>query len=130
MRLARHAPGVAAAGPGLRRAAAPSFPSVVGGQGECHPVVLGAVARAAGLTADDAARLAVHHLVAGAVSAAVRLLPLDAADAMAVAMRLTPLAEAMAALGATPGSGPAWSAPLIELRAEDHARWEVRLFAS
>jgi len=25
---------------------------------------------------------------------------------------------------------PAWSAPALELLAEEHARWEVRLFAS
>lgn len=118
-------------GRGLRRAARRSFPALADGPGEHHPVVIGAVARAAGLTPDDAARLAVHHLVAGAVSAAVRLLPIDAADAMAVAMGLCPLAEEMAAEGAAPrASGPAWSAPLLELRAEDHARWEVRLFAS
>jgi len=119
-------------GRGLRRAAGRCFPPLAGGPGEHHPVVLGAVARAAGLSADDAARLAVHHLVAGAASAAVRLLPIDAADAMAVALRLGPLAESVAAEGASlcPGAGPAWSAPLNELRAEDHARWEVRLFAS
>jgi urease accessory protein len=119
-------------GRGLRRAAGRCFPTLADGPGEHHPVVLGAVARAAGLSADDAARLAVHHLVAGATSAAVRLLPIDAADAMAVAVRLGPLAESVAAEGASwgPVAGPAWSAPLVELRAEDHARWEVRLFAS
>jgi urease accessory protein len=83
----------------------------------------------------DASRLVVHHLVVGAASAAVRLLPVDAADAMAVALRLTPLAEQVAASGCLSAAGPlcdgpAWSAPLVELRAEDHARWEVRLFAS
>ncbi|MDQ6615586.1 MAG: urease accessory protein UreF, partial [Actinomycetota bacterium] len=65
----------------------------------------------------------------------VRLLPVDAADAMAVAMRLTPLAEEVAVTGAHAAEGPladgpAWSAPLVEVRAEEHARWEVRLFAS
>jgi urease accessory protein len=122
-------------GRGLRRAAGASFPVVAAGVGEHHPVVVGVVARAAGLGPDDAARLAVHHLVAGAVSAAVRLLPIDAADAMAVAMRLSPLGESAAdqgcrAAGGPLAEGPACSSPLIELRAEDHARWEVRLFAS
>ncbi len=122
-------------GRGLRRAAARSFPVVVGGPGQHHPVVVGVVARAAGLPGEDAARLAVHHLVAGAVSAAVRLLPIDAADAMAVAMGLSSLcesvaAEASAAAAGPLASGPAWSAPLCEVRAEQHARWEVRLFAS
>jgi urease accessory protein len=122
-------------GRGLRRAAGRSFPALVGGPGQHHPVVVGVVARAAGLSASDAARLAVHHLVVGAASAAVRLLPIDAADAMAVAMRLTPCAEEVAASGCLFANGPladgpAWSAPLVEVRAEQHARWEVRLFAS
>jgi urease accessory protein len=122
-------------GRGLRRAAARSFPVVAGGPGEHHPVVVGVVARAAGLEPDDAAQLAVHHLVAGAVSAAVRLLPVDAADAMAVAMGLSALSAEVAAAGCAAAArplceGPAWSAPLVELRAELHARWEVRLFAS
>jgi urease accessory protein len=122
-------------GRGLRRAAARSFPALVGGPGEHQAVVVGVVSRAAGLSPDDAARVAVHHLLAGAVSAAVRLLPIDAADAMAVAMGLAPLAESVAAAGCAAAlgpmaGGPAWSAPLVELRAEDHARWEVRLFAS
>jgi urease accessory protein len=122
-------------GRGLRRAATPSFPVLAGGPAEHHPVVIGVVAAAAGLGPEDAARLAVHHLVAGTVSAAVRLLPIDAADAMAVAMALTPLAESCAAAGAAAATGPladgpAWSAPLNERRAEDHACWEVRLFAS
>jgi urease accessory protein len=120
-------------GRGLRRAAGISFPAVVSGDGEHHAVVIGVVARAAGLTPADAAHLAVHHVLAGGVSAAVRLLPIDAADAMAVAMRLTPLAAAVAGAGAADDGRdgpPAWSAPLLEQRAEDHARWEVRLFAS
>ena len=122
-------------GRGLRRAAAPSFGSVSGGEGEHYPVVLGAVAAAAGLGPEDAARLAVHAMVAGAASAAVRLLPLDAADAMAVGMRLASMGEDIArtsalAAAARAAKGPAWSAPLVELRAEDHAGWEVRLFAS
>jgi urease accessory protein len=122
-------------GRGLRRAAARSFPVVAGGPGQHHPVVVGVVARAAGLGPDDAAQLAVHHVLAGAVSAAVRLLPIDAADAMAVAIGLTALAAEVAAEGGAAArgplcDGPAWSAPLVELRAEAHARWEVRLFAS
>ncbi len=122
-------------GRGLRRAAGRSFPSVVRGRGEHHPVVVGVVAAAAGLGREDAAALAVHHLVAGAVSAAVRLLPIDAADAMAVAVGLSDLATSVAVAGVAAADlpladGPAWSAPLVERRAEDHARWEVRLFAS
>ena len=121
-----------ALGRGLRRAASPSWPEIAALTVEQHPVVLGLVARAAGLAPAEAAALAVHGLMAGGVSAAVRLLPIDMADAMAVAAGLAPLAENVAAeAAATPlGDGPAWSAPVLELRAEEHARWEVRLFAS
>lgn len=118
-------------GRGLRRAAAASWPAVARITVEQHPVVLGLVARAAGLPPAGAAALAVHGLVAGVVSASVRLLPVDMADAVAVAARLAPLADAVAAEAAAAGEdGPAWSAPALEQRAEDHASWEVRLFAS
>ena len=124
-----------ALGRGLRRAAAASWPAVATVTAEQHPVVLGLVARAAGLTPADAASLAIHCLVTGAVSAAVRLLPIDMADAMAVATSLAPMADdaavwAAALAGGPLEAGPAWSAPVLELGAEDHARREVRLFAS
>jgi hypothetical protein len=32
--------------------------------------------------------------------------------------------------GPARAAGPVWSAPALERRAEEHARWEVRLFAS
>jgi urease accessory protein UreF len=150
---------------------------------EQHAVVLGLVARAAGLSPSEAASLALHSLLMGAAAAVVRLLPVDMADAAAVVGHLAPLVDALAQeaesatlstrtspmsknaspnpdkplLGATLerfserfsercsercsetfpdtlslrlGDGPAWSAPACELRAEEHARWEVRLFAS
>jgi urease accessory protein len=112
-------------GRGLRRGASAAWPAVGESTAEHHAVVIGLVARAAGLAPDAAALLP------------VRLLPIDSANAMAVASRLAPLADRIAAAGATAaadgrpvGDGPAWSAPLLEARAEAHARWEVRLFAS
>jgi urease accessory protein len=126
-------------GRGLRRAAAASWPSLAAGPAEHLAVVQGLVARAAGLPASDAARLPGAALLAGAASAIARLLPLDTADAMAVATRLSPLADRVAESGARFAmlalpEGPAASAPLLELRAEDHAAWpergKVRLFAS
>ena len=127
-------------GRGLRRAAAASWPSLAHGPGAEHQaVVQGLVARAAGLSPSDAARLPGAALLAGAASAIARLLPLDTAEAMAVATRLSPLADRVAEAGvrfarlALP-QGPVASAPLLELRAEDHAAWpergKVRLFAS
>ncbi|PLS75772.1 MAG: urease accessory protein UreF [Actinobacteria bacterium] len=124
-----------ALGRGLKRAAAATWPALGSVTVEQHPVVLGLVAAAAGLSPADAAALALHSLVAGGVSAAVRLLPLDMADAMAVAARLASVsgevaAQAVTLAGRPLSDGPAWSAPALELAAEDHARWEVRLFAS
>lgn len=127
-------------GRGLRRAAAASWPSLRGGApAEHQAVVQGLVARAAGLSPADAAHLPGSALLAGAASAIARLLAADTADAMAVVTRLAPLADRVAGEGARRASlplaeGPAASAPLLELRAEDHARWpaqgKVRLFAS
>ncbi|HEX2701220.1 MAG TPA: urease accessory UreF family protein [Acidimicrobiales bacterium] len=122
-------------GRGLRRAAEASWPAVAAVTVEQHPVVLGLVARAAGLTPGQAASLAVHGLLAGAASACVRLLPVDTAEAMAVVAGLGGLADETAARAAALAAGPiedgpAWSAPALELRAEAHAGWEVRLFAS
>ena len=124
-----------ALGRGLRRAATASWPDIAAVKVEQYPVVLGLVARAAGLDPVEAATLALHTIVAGGVSAAVRLLPIDMADAMAVASRLAPVVEVHAAAAAALADGPvedgpAWSAPVLELRAEEHAGWEVRLFAS
>jgi urease accessory protein len=127
-------------GRGLRRTAAASWPSLTQGPlAEHQAVVQGLVARAAGLSPSDAARLPGAALLAGVASATPKLLPLDAADAMAVATRLAPLADRVAETGARSATlalseGPVASAPLLELRAEVHAAWseqgKVRLFAS
>jgi urease accessory protein len=123
-----------AQGRGLKRAAARSWPGVDDTEAEQHSVVLGVVARRAGLSPSDAASLALHGILMGGAAAAVRLLPIDMADAAAVIAGLAPLADRIvhqAAAGATAiEEWPAWSAPALELRAEEHARWEVRLFAS
>ncbi|MGH3930974.1 MAG: urease accessory protein UreF, partial [Pseudonocardiaceae bacterium] len=58
-----------------------------------HPLVLGAVVAAVGDNADVAALLAVHHLLGGACSAAVRLLGLDPIGVAAVQARIGPDAE-------------------------------------
>jgi len=122
-------------GRGLRRAATASWPELAAVTVEQHAVVLGLVARAAGLAPPDAAALALHGLLAGGASACVRLLPVDMADAMAVVVGLGPLAADVTARAAALADGPledgpAWSAPALERRAEEHAGWEVRLFAS
>jgi urease accessory protein len=119
-----------AQGRGLKRTAARSWPAAAVLAAEQHAVVLGCVAGAAGLSPEQAAALAIHSLLMGGAAAAVRLLPIDMADAAAVVAGLAPVAERIARESATSPDRPAWSAPALELRAEEHARWEVRLFAS
>lgn len=102
-------------------------------------VVLGVVARAAGLGAPDAAYCAAYDCVSGPASATVRLLSLDPVAATGVLARLAPeldgvadraVAAAVAAVGEGVDALPAAGAPLLEIEAEAHAGWGVRLFAS
>ena len=68
-----------------------------------HPLVLGVAAAAAGATPSDAALLAVHHLIGGACTAAVRLLGLDPLAVAAVAAEAGRHAEPVAANAARTG---------------------------
>ncbi|MCL7426469.1 urease accessory protein UreF [Streptomyces sp. YS415] len=108
-------------------------------KGAHQPVVLGLAARAAGLGPQDAAYCAVYESVSGPASATVRLLSLDPFQATAVLARLAPeldrvVDQAVRAAHAVADEGvdalPAASAPLLEIGAEVHASWAVRLFAS
>ncbi|GAA4054233.1 urease accessory protein UreF [Streptomyces shaanxiensis] len=108
-------------------------------KGAHQPVVLGVAARAAGLGAVDAAYCAAYESVSGSASATVRLLSLDPFDATAVLARLAPEMDRVAdraveAARRVVDDGvdalPAASAPLLEIGAEVHAAWPVRLFAS
>ena len=105
-----------------------------------HPLVLGAVVATAGDGPEAAAALAVHHLLGGACSAAVRLLGLDPITVAAVQVRASRLAEQVAPAAVLlarealarqdPRLLPSSSTPLPEVLAELHARAEVSLFAS
>ncbi|MET8859504.1 urease accessory UreF family protein [Streptomyces sp. NPDC004579] len=108
-------------------------------KGAHQPVVLGVAARAAGLGPEDAAYCSAYECVSGPASATVRLLSLDPFDATAALARLAPELDvvAHAAAGAARRvlddgveALPAASAPLLEIGAEAHAAWPVRLFAS
>jgi urease accessory protein len=103
--------------------------------GPHHAVVLGAAAAAAGCGAGDAARIAAYQSVAGAASAAVRLLALDPMLATAVLARLAGDVDQIAERAAAAADGPLEelpcpSAPALDLLAEAHVRAEVRLFES
>ncbi|MFD7663612.1 urease accessory protein UreF [Streptomyces sp. NPDC059788] len=108
-------------------------------RGAHQPVVLGLAARSAGLAPLDAAYAAAYENLSGPATAAVRLLSLDPFDATAVLARLAApldrIAEQAAdaagrALKEGTGALPAASAPLLDITAEQHAAWPVRLFAS
>ncbi len=105
-----------------------------------HPLVLGVVAAAAGATPSDAAALAVHHLVGGACTAAVRLLGLDPLAVAAVAAAAGRQAEPVvgdaaqsgvaAAIAGDPNLLPADGNPLFDVLAQLHRSTEATLFAS
>jgi urease accessory protein len=100
-----------------------------------QPIALGLAAAAAGLTPEEAALLGAYHSITGPASAAVRLLGLDPYRVHALIARLGDECDAVAREAATHARGPAAdlpaaSAPLLDVSAEDHAAWEVRLFAS
>lgn len=105
-----------------------------------HALVLGAAVAAAGDDAHAAAALAVHHLLGGICSAAVRLLGLDPIAVAAVqAQAYCPAEQAVrsavrvageAVTRADPSLLPSTGTPLPELLAELHARAEVSFFAS
>jgi urease accessory protein len=100
-----------------------------------QPIALGLAAAAAGLTPEEAALLGAYHSITGPASAAVRLLGLDPYRVQALLADLGEACDAVAREAATHAHGPAAdlpaaSAPLLDVSAEDHADWEVRLFAS
>jgi urease accessory protein len=108
---------------------------VVRSDGVHLPVALGAVARAAGLGHADVARLSLHHAVATPTQAALRLLGLDPFAVAALAAGLADRAAAVAAEAVALAAGPladlpARTGPLPDLAADEHRRWDVRLFAT
>ncbi|MGW7384796.1 urease accessory protein UreF [Streptomyces sp. NPDC054794] len=130
----------------LMRAARATWPSTeldaLAGEfpkGAHQPVVLGLTARAAGLGADDAAYCAAYESVSGPATAVVRLLSLDPFDAAGVLARLAGEVDRVVDQAVEAGRRasvdgvdvlPAASGPVLEVSAEAHAAWAVRLFAS
>jgi urease accessory protein len=100
-----------------------------------QPVALGLVAAAAGLDAGQVATVAAYGSIAGPSSAAVRLLGLDPYQAYAAVAGLAADTDRVAAAAVEAAYGPierlpSAGAPLLDISAEHHASWEVRLFAS
>ncbi|MFD9726032.1 urease accessory protein UreF [Streptomyces sp. NPDC059072] len=130
----------------LLRAARATWPSpeldalaVAFPRGAHQPVVLGITARAAGLGPLDAAHVAAYESVSGPATATVRLLGLDPFEASGVLARLAPALDDVCVEAATAAllarsegleALPAASSPLLDISAQVHADWPVRLFAS
>ncbi|WP_441248593.1 urease accessory protein UreF [Kitasatospora sp. McL0602] len=124
----------------LLRAASAAWPHPVLDRlralGSHQPVVLGAAAYAAGLTPAQAAAAAAYESVNGPATACVRLLGLDPYQVAARLAGLGPQLDAVAgqateaALADDLALLPAASAPLLDIYAEQHHSWKVRLFAS
>jgi urease accessory protein len=100
-----------------------------------QPVALGLLAASAGVGPREAATVAAYTSVAGPATAAVRLLGLDPYAVHARLARLAPeqdeVAErACSTMDGEPDDLPAAAAPRLDITAEHHATWEVRLFAS
>jgi urease accessory protein len=100
-----------------------------------HPVALGVVAAAAGVDPRGAAEVAAYGAIAGPATAAVRLLALDPLAVHALLADLAAECDAIAGRACSTMDGPledlpAATAPLLDISAEQHATWEVRLFAS
>jgi urease accessory protein len=100
-----------------------------------HPIALGLVAAAAGLDVQQAATVAAYGSIAGPSSAAVRLLGLDPYQAYATVAGLAADTDRITTAAVEAAYGPIESlpsagAPLLDISAELHASWEVRLFAS
>ncbi len=124
-----------AQGRALMRAGRAMWPVPAALRDPHQPVALGILVGAAGLGPAEAAVAAAHGTVTGPASAAVRLLGLDPYAVHGLLARLAPecdriAADAAARAGAPVDELPAAGAPLLDIGAELHATWEVRLFAS
>ena len=97
-----------------------------------RPVAFGVVAAAAGLDATRVAQAYLYEDATTVTAAAVKLLPVDAADAARWLVEAEPLIAELAAAAVPddPRALPAGFAPALELRSLAHAAREGRLFAS
>jgi urease accessory protein len=95
-----------------------------------RPVALGAIARCAGLSALAAARLCLYDDAATVAAAAVKLLPLDAAQASGWLVALAEQIEELAGAAAAGGLPPGAATPLLDRRAMLHDASRRRLFVS
>jgi urease accessory protein len=101
--------------------------------GPHHPVAMGCLAAAAGLTPPEAALLAAVDSLTAPAAAAVRLLGLDPFRVYGALASLSGEADTVAEQAAVlvaAGELPSRSAPLLEVYAEQHTTLEAHYFAS
>ncbi len=123
-------------GRGLVRLARRIWPDARGidalaGHAPPRPLVLGVIAAAVGMRADELVRLAVYDDLASAVAALLKLDPRDPADGVTLVLNGCASIESMVASVAaiqSPDDIPAFSAPQAEVWAEQHAVTQRRLF--
>ena len=116
-------------GPALTAAAA------VHPDGPHQSIAFGAAGAAAGLGPHDVAVAAALGAITGPANAATRLLGIDPDAVTAVLAALEPCVHDTADTAIKAALGPytelpAFSAPRLDISAEHHSTWEVRLFAS
>lgn len=99
-----------------------------------RPVAFGVVGAAAGLADDEVAGAYLYEEAAMIAAAAVRLLPLDAAESVRGLLDAEPLLDSLAAEAVRPVASarelPPSFAPALDLRSLSHAAREGRLFAT
>lgn len=103
--------------------------------GPHQPIAFGAAGAAAGLTAYDVAVAAALGSATGPGNAATRLMGIDPDAVTAVLAALETHVQTTAETATKAALGPyselpAFSAPRLDISAEHHSTWEVRLFAS
>lgn len=104
-------------------------------RGAHQSIVLGALVAAAGATPNDAALLSFHHLSSAVTTAAIRMLGLDPMAVAAVQASAGSQIDRWAVRAdrwahERPADLPASGGSLTEILAEDHGRWNARLFVA
>ena len=92
-------------------------------------------AAAFGLGVREAAQIVLHEGVAGPAAAAVKVLSIDPFAVHAALTRLSDMLDTLACEAAghadtPPDDLPSLGTPLLDIAAEQHKNWGVRLFAS
>lgn len=113
----------------------PSIAELAHPVGPHHALVFGTTARVIGADPVSTATLVLHHQVAAAITATIRLLASDPLELAAVQSRcrvaITHIAGHAPAWATTrPSQLPSRSMPLAEVLVEDHGTWSSRLFVA